>query len=88
MPDAYERLLLDCIQGDATLFARSDAVEACWAFIMPILETWENDPNIKLYGYPAGSWGPQEANALFNEPGEDWRYPCKNLSNEDTYCEL
>jgi len=88
LPDAYERLLLDCIQGDATLFARSDAVEACWAFLMPILSAWENDPKIKLYGYPAGSWGPKAAKALFENPDEEWRYPCKNLSSEDTYCEL
>lgn len=75
IPEAYERLLLDCIQGDATLYARSDAVEACWSFITPILEAWRGNPNIGLYGYPAGSWGPQEASRLFAETGEDWRQP-------------
>lgn len=85
---AYERLLLDCILGDATLYARSDAVEACWAFITPILETWKNNPEIKVYGYPAGNWGPKESRKLFSDPDLDWRYPCKNLVNEDIYCEL
>lgn len=85
---AYERLLLDCILGDATLYARSDAVEACWTFITPILEAWENNPDIKVYGYPAGNWGPKESRKLFGDPELDWRYPCKNLANEDVYCEL
>lgn len=85
---AYERLLLDCILGDATLYARSDAVEACWSFITPILEAWKNNSDIKVYGYPAGNWGPKESRMLFPDPDSDWRYPCKNLANEDIYCEL
>jgi glucose-6-phosphate 1-dehydrogenase len=88
LPEAYERLLLDCMLGDATLYARADAVEACWKFITPILETWQQNPEIKMYGYPAGTWGPKEASQLFDEPGEDWRYPCKNLANDGIYCEL
>ena len=79
VPDAYERLLLDCIQGDATLYARADAVEACWAFVTPILETWQANPDIKLYGYPAGSWGPKEACTLFTNEDIKWRYPGKAL---------
>jgi glucose-6-phosphate 1-dehydrogenase len=74
--------------GDATLFARIDAVEACWKFVTPILETWKSNPHLKMYGYPAGSWGPREACTLFGDPDLDWRYPCKNLSDEDSYCEL
>jgi len=86
-PDAYERLILDCILGDAMLYARNDAVEACWAFITPILEAWRDKPDIKLYGYPAGTWGPKEASSLFGE-GEDWRYPSKALVNGGDYKEL
>ena len=89
VPEAYERLLLDALLGDGTLYARADGVEAAWRFIDPILSAWENDRDIKLYGYPAGTWGPKEAQQLFDDPSsEDWRYPCKNLTGEDTYCEL
>ena len=88
LPEAYERLLLDCMLGDATLYARADAVEACWTFLTPILDAWASDPRCRLHGYPAGTWGPKEAMSLFNEQGEDWRYPCKNLSNDGQYCEL
>jgi glucose-6-phosphate 1-dehydrogenase len=88
LPDAYERLLLDCMLGDATLYARADAVEACWQFVNPILQAWEEDPAIKIYGYPAGTWGPVESRELFKDPEEDWRYPCKNLANDGVYCEL
>ena len=58
VPAAYERLLLDVIKGDATLYARGDSVEEAWRFVAPILNAWEKDPKIKVYGYPAGSWGP------------------------------
>ncbi len=88
IPEAYERLLLDCLNGDGTLYARADGVEACWKFIDPILNAWRENPDIPLYGYPAGTWGPQEANRLFDNPGEDWRYPCKNLTGDGEYCEL
>ncbi len=88
LPEAYERLLLDCMLGDATLYARADAVEACWKFITPVLDTWKENPELKIYGYPAGTWGPKEASSLFDDPDEDWRYPCKNLANDGVYCEL
>jgi len=88
VPEAYERLLLDSMLGDATLYARADGVEACWQFITPILQTWQENPGIPIFGYPAGTWGPKEASDLFDEKGEDWRYPCKNLTNEGLYCEL
>ncbi len=88
VPQAYERLLLDCMLGDATLFARSDAVEACWQFVDPILKAWEENPGIKVYGYPAGTWGPLEAKDLFDNPQDDWRYPCRNLTDDGEYCEL
>ena len=79
IPDAYARLLLDCIEGDPTLYARYDAVEASWRFVTPILQAWQDNPQIKLYGYPAGSWGPREASRLFEGTGEDWRYPKEPL---------
>ena len=88
IPEAYERLILDCILGDATHYARADAVEACWKFVDPILKAWERNDKIKMYGYPAGTWGPPEASKLFDNPGEDWRYPCKNLAHDGEYCEL
>ena len=88
IPEAYERLILDALNGDNTLFARTDSVEASWQFVGPILDAWENNSSIKLFGYPAGSWGPKEARQLFDDPERDWRYPCKNLTGEDTYCEL
>lgn len=88
LPSAYERLLLDCILGDATLYARSDAVEACWKFIDPVLAAWKDQHDIKIYGYPAGTWGPVESFALFEGNKSEWRYPCKNLTNDGLYCEL
>ncbi|MFK7899859.1 MAG: glucose-6-phosphate dehydrogenase, partial [Cyclobacteriaceae bacterium] len=87
VPEAYERLLLDCVQGDATLYARGDAVEAAWEFIDPILNAWKTDDSIKVFGYPAGTWGPEHADDLIK--GErTWRYPCKNLTSDGEYCEL
>ncbi len=86
LPSAYERLLLDCMQGDATLYSRGDAVEKAWEYVQPILEAWKNNPEIPVYGYPAGSWGPDVADNLVEEG--TWRYPCKNLSDDGNYCEL
>ncbi len=88
LPEAYERLILDALVGDNTLYARADAVQAAWKYVDPILEYWRQNPNTKLYGYPAGTWGPPETLTLFENTEEDWRYPCKNLSSDDTYCEL
>lgn len=87
VPEAYERLLLDAMQGDATLYARGDEVEAAWTFVDPILEAWKNDPEIKMYGYPAGTWGPQPAEELI-DANNTWRSPCKNLADDGDYCEL
>ncbi len=87
VPSPYERLLLDCMLGDSTLYARADAVEASWKFVNPILEAWSNDKTIPLHGYPAGTWGPLLADDLILEE-HLWRQPCKNLSNDGEYCEL
>lgn len=88
LPSAYERLLLDCMLGDSTLYHRGDAVEAAWKFVDPILKAWEKDCCIKVHGYPAGTWGPDVSDDLIDEPDITWRYPCKNLSDDGNYCEL
>lgn len=88
LPSAYERLLLDCMLGDSTLYHRGDAVEAAWKFVDPILKAWQKDCCIKVHGYPAGSWGPDVSDDLIEEPDITWRYPCKNLSDDGNYCEL
>ncbi len=67
MPDAYERLLLDCMLGDQTLFIRNDTIEHAWTLLTPVLNAWENGDGASvppLCTYPAGSWGPKEADAL------------------------
>jgi glucose-6-phosphate 1-dehydrogenase len=71
-PEAYERLLLDVMAGDPTLFMRRDAVEAAWRWAMPILERWAEDPS-PLPMYPAGDWGPPEADRLIESGGRRWR---------------
>ena len=73
-PEAYERLLLDAMAGDPTLFARRDEVEQAWTFIDTIEEAWVVKKDApKLYTYPAGSWGPEEADALLARDGRSWR---------------
>lgn len=88
VPSAYERLLLDCMLGDSTLYHRGDAVEAAWKFVDPILNAWKNNPDIIVHGYPAGSWGPDVSDDLVEGKDQTWRYPCKNLSDDGNYCEL
>src|SRR3954463_16580452 len=70
-PEAYERLILDAMRGDATLFTRNDEVEAQWTIIDPILKAWSQEPG-PLPQYPAGSGGPKEANDILL-PGHHWR---------------
>jgi glucose-6-phosphate 1-dehydrogenase len=86
MPESYERLLLDAMMGDATLYIRGDAVEECWKFIDPYIGHKEKEA--KIFGYPAGTWGPQEADGLIGRDRRVWRYPCKNLVNDGEFCEL
>jgi len=71
-PEAYERLLLDVMAGDATLFMRRDAVEAAWQWVAPVLDAWAGD-NGPIPTYPAGDWGPAEANDLIEATGRRWR---------------
>lgn len=88
IPEAYERLLYDSMNGDSTLYTRSDAVMAAWRFLEPVIREWENNREIPVYGYPAGSWGPEKVDELIDEPDITWRYPCKNLADDGIYCEL
>jgi glucose-6-phosphate 1-dehydrogenase len=71
--NGYERLLLDAMMGDATLFAHRDGVEATWALMTPILEEWAATPPKDFPNYAAGSWGPAAADALLARDGRKWR---------------
>ncbi len=70
-PEAYERLILDAMRGDATLFTRNDEIEALWGIIDPILTAWHEDTSSEFPPYEAGSAGPPEANDLLDGP--EWR---------------
>ncbi len=70
--DAYETLLLDVINGDRTLFIRFDEVEWAWRVVDPILKSWAQERDF-IHTYRAGSWGPQEANRLFDSEDQEWR---------------
>ena len=72
-PEAYERLLLDVMLGDPSLFTRSDEVDSAWRFITQILDAWEKPGAPPPVTYPAGSWGPPEADALIARDGAHWR---------------
>lgn len=72
MPEAYQRLLLDCMVGDQTLFNRYDSVEIAWQLLMPVLERWENDGSA-TYEYPAGSESFPQADKLIEFDGRNWR---------------
>ena len=76
IPEAYERLLLDCMIGDSTLYARADAVHASWKFVDPILKAWKENPDVPLYFYESNTWGPVEANQLFENKAIKWVSPC------------
>ena len=84
--DAYERLLLDAMQGDATLYARADEVEAAWKFVDPILKYWENE-DVPTYGYAAGTWGPRNSDDMI-EGHFGWRNPGDRLTDETGFCIL
>jgi len=72
-PEAYERLICDCILGDSTLFAREDEVFHSWRLLTPLLEDWEKHPPKDFPNYPAGSWGPQASEHLIEADGRKWR---------------
>jgi glucose-6-phosphate 1-dehydrogenase len=74
-PEAYETLLLDVMKGDATLFMRSDQVDAAWAVVEPILEGWARTPPPDFPNYAAGTWGPKAADELLTSEGREWVTP-------------
>ncbi|HOX39615.1 MAG TPA: glucose-6-phosphate dehydrogenase [Candidatus Brocadiia bacterium] len=75
-PDAYERLLLDCMLGDRTLFIRQDCLEVSWDLLTPVLKAWETEPaRYAPLPYAAGTWGPDEAEELMRRDGREWRKP-------------
>jgi len=74
-PEAYERLLLDSMHGDSTLFTRRDEVEAAWSFVQNILDEWQNAPRDTVHTYESGSWGPQAADEFIWRDGRRWRRP-------------
>jgi glucose-6-phosphate 1-dehydrogenase len=77
LPDAYERLLLDALNGDATLFTRSDEIESAWRLIDPVIAGWHESPQQSpLATYERDSWGPQAADDLLGQDGRHWRYSC------------
>lgn len=80
--EAYERLLLDCMIGDSTLYARADAVKASWKFVDPILLAWKMNPDIPMYFYESGTWGPNESNNLFKDPFMKWRQPFEKFETD------
>jgi glucose-6-phosphate 1-dehydrogenase len=72
-PEAYERLLLDCMLGDATLFTRSDEIEEAWEIMQPILDHWSRGG--RPGSYAEGEWGPPSAAELITQDGRSWRQP-------------
>ena len=76
LPEAYERLLLEAMQGDASLFTRSDSITASWSLLDPIIKNWESGNESPLIVYPKGSWGPEEADQLLEKDGRHWRTGC------------
>jgi glucose-6-phosphate 1-dehydrogenase len=79
MADAYQRLLLDALQGDASLFARADEVELAWSIIDPIILAWDGPAAPPLQRYPAGLWGPDSSTAWMRDQGREWFDVCPVL---------
>ena len=79
LPDAYERLLLDAVRGDASLFTRADSIEAAWTLMDPVINCWQEADNAPpMITYPHGSWGPTEADELLARTGRVWRHACSH----------
>jgi len=79
IPEAYQRLLLDALAGDASLFARSDEVELAWGIIDPIIAAWEQNNEPPVMTYEPGLWGPEEAARWIHGQGRDWFDTCPTL---------
>ena len=82
-PEAYETLLLDIMEGDATLFLRGDQAEAAWSVITPVLDAWNSVQPTDFPNYPGGSWGPEEAEILIAQDGRSWIAPTSLRCRED-----
>ena len=80
MPDAYQRLLLDAMNGDASLFARSDEVELAWKIVDPILAAWQSPAAPALESYAPGQWGPESSTAWMRQQGREWFDVCPVLA--------
>ena len=78
IPEAYERLLLDALQGDAALFTRSDEIEAAWRIVDPIIAGWKTDQAPPLASYDPGSWGPDASDRLLHRDGFQWQLGCEH----------
>ena len=76
IPEAYERLLQDALQGDASLFMRGDQVEQAWAIVQPILDAAASPEQMPMAEYDRGSWGPEAADYLLDEAGHRWLHLC------------
>jgi len=74
-PEAYERLVLDAMIGDGTLFIRGDEAETSWKIYTPVLNYWQSQGRAGMEGYSAGSWGPEGADKLLTSRGHVWRQP-------------
>jgi glucose-6-phosphate 1-dehydrogenase len=72
-PDAYQRLLLDLMLGDPTLFIRADEAEGAWSILAPVMKSWEEKREVAMYA--AGEWGPKDADELLERDGRVWRRP-------------
>jgi glucose-6-phosphate 1-dehydrogenase len=79
LPDSYQRLLLDAMNGDASLFARSDEVEVAWSIIDPIIAAWQSTGQPQLQAYPRGDWGPAASNDWMQQQGREWFDVCPVL---------
>ncbi|GAP13910.1 glucose-6-phosphate 1-dehydrogenase [Longilinea arvoryzae] len=83
LPDSYERLLLDALSGDASLFTRSDEIEACWRLVDPVIAAWDAEDPYHPLAYPKGSWGPAEADNLLARDGREWHLGCQACREGD-----
>ncbi|MCB0320609.1 MAG: glucose-6-phosphate dehydrogenase, partial [Bdellovibrionales bacterium] len=72
-PEAYERLLLDAMKNDPTLFTRNDEIDQSWDLLQPVLTAWNESQDIPVCTYPSGTWGPNEASQLVQRHGHSWR---------------
>lgn len=76
LPDAYERLILDALQGDASLFTRGDEIELAWRIVDPILQGWQSKHAPSIIFYESGTWGPSKAEEFIKADGRQWIYGC------------